>query len=195
MMRAVFIDKDGTLIENVPYNVDPELLVLASNAGSALRLFRQMGYRLFVISNQAGVARGLFDEAALAPLFARLAHILEQEQVTLDGVYYCPHHPHGVVKKYTIKCDCRKPHPGMLQRAAWEHDVSLSGSWMVGDILDDVEAGRRAGCCTVLIDNGNETEWALSPARTPHLIVTDLLGAALAIQRLDRRLAMNLERS
>lgn len=184
-MRAVFLDKDGTLVDDVPYNVDPALLVLARNAGAALRLLRALGYRLYVVSNQSGVARGRFDEAALGPLFARLEAMLAGEGVTLDGVFWCPHHPDGVVAPYAADCACRKPRPGMLQRAAELHGIELQASWMVGDILDDIEAGRRAGCRTALIDNGNETEWLMSPQRTPHLSAPDLLAAARGIRQHD----------
>lgn len=184
-MRAVFLDKDGTLVDDVPYNVDPALLVLARNAGAALRLLRSLGYRLYVVSNQSGVARGRFVEAALGPLFARLEAMLAGEGVTLDGVFWCPHHPAGVVAPYATDCACRKPRPGMLQRAAELHGIALEASWMVGDILDDIEAGRRAGCLTALIDNGNETEWLLSPQRMPHLRAPDLLAAAHGIRQHD----------
>jgi D-glycero-D-manno-heptose 1,7-bisphosphate phosphatase len=184
-MRAVFLDKDGTLVDDVPYNVDPALLALARNAGPALRLLRSMGYRLYVISNQSGVARGLFGEEALGPLFARLEAMLAQEGVRLDGAFWCPHHPQGVVAPYAIDCACRKPQPGMLLQAASQHGIDLSASWMVGDILDDIEAGRRAGCRTALVDNGNETEWLLSPQRMPHLSAPDLLAAAMGIRQHD----------
>lgn len=184
-MRAVFLDKDGTLVDDIPYNVDPALLALARNAGPALRLLRSLGYRLYVVSNQSGVARGLFEEAALAPLFAGLEALLAGEGVTLDGIFWCPHHPQGVTAPYALECVCRKPRPGMLLRAAARDGVSLAASWMVGDILDDVEAGRRAGCRTALIDNGNETEWLLSPQRLPDLYAPDLLAAAQGIARQD----------
>ncbi|HYD63660.1 MAG TPA: HAD family hydrolase [Noviherbaspirillum sp.] len=184
-MRAIFLDKDGTLVENVPYNVNPELIELTWHAGPGLQLLRQLGYALFVVTNQSGVARGLFTEAALGSVEHRLAERLAQYGVTLDGFYYCPHSPDGVVSRYTISCTCRKPMPGMLLRAATEHDIDLAASWMIGDILHDVEAGRRAGCRTVLIDNGNETEWKLSPLRTPHLTAPDLYVAATMIAAVD----------
>lgn len=185
MTRAVFLDKDGTLIDDVPYNVEPARLRLAPHAGPALRLMQQMGYRLIVVSNQSGVARGLFGEAALPPLFAALQNMLALEEVSLDGWYWCPHHPQGHAAGYAIECNCRKPLPGMLQQAAREHGIDLARSWMVGDILNDVEAGRRAGCRTVLIDNGNETEWLRSPLRTPDISAPDLLSAVRAMQQLD----------
>lgn len=184
-MRAVFLDKDGTLINDVPYNVDPALLTLSWQAGPALQILQRLGYKLIVITNQAGVARGLFTEAALVPVRRRLSELLAQYGVILDGFYYCPHSPDGAVKRYTAPCTCRKPMPGMLMQAAREHGIDLSRSWMVGDILNDVEAGRRAGCRTVLIDNGNETEWDLSGLRTPDLRTPDLYAAANMIASLE----------
>ena len=136
---------------------------------------------LFIVSNQSGVARGLFTEAALGPVERRLNDLLAQYDVTLDGFYYCPHHPEGSVARYATSCTCRKPMPGMLLRAAVEHDIDLAHSWMIGDILNDVEAGTRAGCRTVLIDNGNETEWELSPLRIPDLSAPNLHAAATMI--------------
>lgn len=188
-MRAIFIDKDGTLVEDIPYNVNPSLLELTWQAGHGLQLLKAMGYALIVISNQPGVARGLFTESALDLLQHRLAEMLAQYGVVLDGFYYCPHSPDGVINRYTISCTCRKPMPGMLFRAAREHDIDLRQSWMIGDILHDVEAGRRAGCRTVLIDNGNETEWKLSTLRTPHLKAPNLYTAAAMIAEMEKSTA------
>ncbi|WP_286758161.1 HAD family hydrolase [Ralstonia sp. RL] len=186
-MRAIFLDKDGTLVENVPYNVNPGLLQLTWHAGPGLQLFKQLGYALYVVTNQSGVAHGLFTEAALVQVEQRLQELLAQYGVTLDGFYYCPHAIDGTVARYAIPCTCRKPMPGMLFRAAYAHGIDLAQSWMIGDILHDVEAGRRAGCRTVLIDNGNETEWKTSALRTPHLTAPDLYAAAAMIAELDGR--------
>ena len=180
-MRAIFLDKDGTLIDDVPYNVDPAQVRLSWQAGPALQLLQEAGYKLIVVTNQSGVARGLFTEAALDGVQARLVELLAQYGVQLDGFYHCPHHPDGTVARYALACTCRKPMPGMLVRAAQEHGIDLVQSWMIGDILNDVEAGHRAGCRSVLIDNGNETEWVESPLRRPDLFAADLYAAATAI--------------
>ena len=182
-MKAIFLDKDGTLINDDPYNVDPRRMLLAQGAGTGLRILARLGYRLLVVSNQSGVAKGCFEEAALPAVQRRLAELLEQEQVRLTAFYYCPHHPDGVVPRYSVECDCRKPLPGMLLRAAAEHGIDLAASWMIGDILHDVEAGKRAGCRTILIANGNETEWHISSLRMPDFIVPDLHAAALRIAK------------
>lgn len=184
-LPAVFLDKDGTLIENIPYNVDPEQMKFTPNAELGLQLLQQAGYPLIVISNQSGVARGYFSETALIPVIHRLQEMLLQIDVTLTGFYYCPHHPQGVVVSYAIDCDCRKPQAGLFHQAAREHAIDLSRSWFIGDILHDMAAGRAAGCRTVLIDNGNETEWQLSQTSLPHHVVTDLYEAARVILAVD----------
>ncbi len=179
--RAVFLDKDGTLVEDVPYNVDPERIRLTPGAREGLRLLEGAGYRLIVISNQSGVARGYFREEALEAVEKRLIELLSAAGVVLSGFYYCPHHPAGSVPAYTMPCSCRKPEAGMILRAAREHDIDLARSWLVGDILDDIQAGRTAGCRTVLLDNGHETEWVLTPQRQPDHRAPDLAAAAAVI--------------
>jgi histidinol-phosphate phosphatase family protein len=169
-MKAVFVDKDGTLVENVPYNVDPERIALTPGAVAGISAMSSRGYRIIVVSNQPGAALGVFPEKALQEVERKLRELLP----ALDGFYYCPHAPQA-------GCGCRKPAPGMLERAARERGVELSGSWMVGDILDDIEAGRRAGCRTILLDNGNETEWRPGEARKPHYVARDLSHAAAII--------------
>jgi D,D-heptose 1,7-bisphosphate phosphatase len=184
--RAVFLDKDGTLIDDVPYNVDPRLIRLAQGAAEGLPALHAAGYRLIVVSNQSGVARGYFAETALGAVEERLRHLLAEVGVPLDGFYYCPHHPEGTEPDYSRACDCRKPEPGLILRAARDHGIDLTQSWLIGDILDDVEAGRRAGCETILIDDGHETEWSLSPQRLPHHVAADLAAAARIVSALGR---------
>jgi histidinol-phosphate phosphatase family protein len=181
--KAIFLDKDGTLIENVPYNVDPAKIDLVPGAGPALARLYAAGYALIVISNQPGIARGLFAPRALDAVFERLRTLLAPYAAPLAGFYYCPHDVTGRVARYVTACGCRKPAPGLLLAAATIHGVQLERSWMIGDILDDVEAGQRAGCRTVLIDNGNETEWRNGPFRIPDVTAPDLREAADAVLR------------
>jgi D-glycero-D-manno-heptose 1,7-bisphosphate phosphatase len=178
---AVFLDKDGTLIEDVPFNVDPARIRLAAGVAKGLPRLSAAGFRLIVISNQSGVALGRFAEEALAAVRDRLQQFLANLGVSLDGFFYCPHHPGGIVPRYAVVCACRKPEPGLILSAAREHGIALEYSWLVGDILDDVEAGRRAGCRTVLINNGNETQWRRTPLRWPDLVAADMAEAARLI--------------
>jgi len=178
---AIFLDKDGTILVDVPYNVDPDKMYPAPGALAALRQLGRLDCPLIVVSNQSGLALGRFARPALSHVHARLARMFDESGARLHDFYYCPHHPQGSVPAYARDCSCRKPAPGMLLRAAVEHDIDLQTSWMVGDILNDVEAGRRVGCRTILIDNGNETEWQMSPQRTPDFVVGDLEAASRII--------------
>jgi D-glycero-D-manno-heptose 1,7-bisphosphate phosphatase len=175
---AIFIDKDGTLIENIPHNVDPDAVVLSKKAEEALKLWDAFGYKLIAVSNQSGVAHGYFKSSDVSKVEDRIVQLLKKIDVKLSGFYFCPHHPEGSVAEYSIICPCRKPDAGLFLKAADDLHINLEASWMIGDILDDVEAGRRAGCRTILINNGNETEWILSPLRSPHFIAQDLAEAA-----------------
>lgn len=173
---AVFLDKDGTLVEDVPYNVDPALLRFTPHALEALRMLADAGLPLVVVSNQPGLATGRFDTAALARLRRALVGRLQAEAgVTLAGFHVCPHAPG---KGGAPACGCRKPQAGLLRQAAREHGLDLQRSTMVGDILDDVEAAHRAGCTAVLLDVGHETEWRDSPLRRPEHRARDLRDAA-----------------
>lgn len=178
---AVFLDKDGTVLQDVPYNVDPDKMVFAPGAAEALALLGKSGLPLFIITNQPGIALGLFGVEALAPMQRRLEDMFAEAGARLSGLYFCPHHPEGTQPDFSRRCQCRKPAPGLLMTAAAQHNIDLSCSWMVGDILDDIEAGRRSGCGTILIDNGNETEWAMNEWRGPDHRVADLLAASRLI--------------
>jgi D-glycero-D-manno-heptose 1,7-bisphosphate phosphatase len=174
---AVFLDKDGTLVENVPYNVRPERVTLLPGVLEGLRALQERGYRLVVVSNQPGVALGYFPRRALASLEACIDRLVAAAGVVISAYAWCPHHPRGTRPAYTRTCDCRKPAPGLLLEAAALHGIDLQASWMIGDILDDVEAGARAGCRTVLVDRGGETEWLGGPYRTPEAIVSTFAAA------------------
>jgi D,D-heptose 1,7-bisphosphate phosphatase len=181
MRRAVFLDKDGTLVEDEPPNTDTSRVHFYPDVFGALRLLKQAGYALVIVTNQSAVAQGRCQEADVHRMLGYVQDRLEREDLSLAGSYYCPHDPEGIVSPYAVPCECRKPRPGLLTRAARDLGIDLSRSWMVGDILHDVEAGRWAGCRTVLVNNGHETEWRLTEMRWPDHIGPTLLKAAQLI--------------
>jgi D,D-heptose 1,7-bisphosphate phosphatase len=186
--KAVFLDKDGTLIENVPYNVDLKKIRFAEGVLEGLRRLAEAHFKLVIVTNQSGVALGKFKEDAIPPLEAYLRQTIETAGAQLDGFFYCPHHPEGRVLQYAQRCFCRKPNPGMFFQASRELNINLAASWMIGDILDDVEAARRVDCRSVLLDNGNETEWEFSPLRRPHYTVhtfSEAVDAILAAEKAE----------
>lgn len=150
--KAIFLDCDGTLIEDPGYINDPEQVKLLEGVPEGLIELRAMGYKLIVVSNQSGVARGFVTEQVLGEIHNRLRQLLSEKGAHLDEIYYCPYHPEGVVRKYRKESDWRKPNPGMLQAAAEEMDIDLGQSWCIGDSSRDVEAGLRVGCKTILVN-------------------------------------------
>lgn len=173
MRPAVFLDRDGTLIAEVGHLGDPSRASLLPGVPAALRRLRDAGYALVVVTNQGGVARGLFGEEAVRAVNARVAELLGEEAVLVDGWYYCPHHP-----EFSGACECRKPEPGMLRRAARELGLDLSASWMVGDHPGDAEAGRRAGARAIVVRTGHGLLPGSDHDPGPDVPVVDDLAAA-----------------
>lgn len=178
---AVFLDKDGTLIENLPVVGDTVTIHVLPGVLEGLRLLHRAGFLLVVVTNQGGVAQGLFTEEHVRHMEGGLRIVFSTFDVPLAGFYYCPHHPDGIVSEYAVQCLCRKPKPGLLLRAASDLGIDLERSWMVGDILHDIEAGRWAACRTILIDNGNETEWDMNEHRWPDYLADGVLAASRLI--------------
>lgn len=182
--KAVFIDKDGTLIPDIPYNVDAGQITLSEGAIEGLKQLQQAGFLLVIISNQSGVARGYFPEDALTAVQQKIETLLAENEVHLDGFYFCPHHPQGTVAAYVMECACRKPQPGLLLKAAHDLHIDLIQSWMIGDTPADVEAGKRAGCRTVLLLKEQEAQ-KRRPACEPDILIHNISGAAEQILRLS----------
>jgi D-glycero-D-manno-heptose 1,7-bisphosphate phosphatase len=155
MNAAIFLDRDGVLIEDVDLLTHPDEIRILEGVPQALRGLKEAGFRLIVISNQTVVARGLVTEQEVCAINAEMARLLEQAGGSrLDGFYFCPHHPNATLPAYRIACECRKPRPGLLLRAAREHNLNLRASFAVGDRITDIIAGARAGCRTVLVQTG-----------------------------------------
>ena len=180
--RVVFLDRDGTLCEEVGYLSSVEQMRLIPRSGEAVRLLNQKGYKVVVVTNQAGVARGFFPEAVLEGLHAEMVRQLREEGAYLDGIYYCPHHPSDGFPPYRQECNCRKPATGLLERAAADLNLDLLSGYMIGDHFSDVECGQRIGAETVLLLTGHGQE-ALAKReswpRPPSFIATDLYEAVL----------------
>ena len=150
--KAVFLDRDDTLIHDPGYINHPSQVKLLPGVGQSLALLKKMGYLLVIVTNQSGVARGIITEKGLEEIHHHLKKLLADEGVYIDAIYHCPYHPEGTVEKYARESDLRKPGPGMPLLAAKEMDIDLSRSWMIGDSYRDVAAGSRAGCKTILLD-------------------------------------------
>lgn len=152
--RAVFMDRDGTICHEVGYVNHVERVQLLPGSGEAIRRINQAGFQAIVFTNQAGVARGYFDEALVHEVHDAVRRLLGDEGARLDGIYYCPHHPEVGPPQYRRACSCRKPGSGMLLSARDEMGIDLEESYVVGDSIRDVEAGAHAGCKTVLVLSG-----------------------------------------
>lgn len=176
---AVFLDRDGTLNREVDYLSSPEQVELIPGVGSGLRALAEAGFALVVVTNQSGVARGYFDEDTLEAIHRRLEELLDEEGVRLDGLEWCPHHP-----DHDGPCTCRKPAPGMLERAAATLDLDLACSWIVGDAARDLEAGAAVGARGVLVRTGKgqaELERLQGAGSEPAHVAADLEQAARLI--------------
>ncbi len=150
---AVFLDRDGTLIEHYEYLTDPSDVQMMPSVAPAMKLLRDRGFLLVMISNQSAVARGIITEKKLIEIHDTLKVQMSEQNVYLDKMYYCPYHPEAAVEKYRKDSELRKPKPGMLHLAAQELDIDLSRSWMVGDDDRDVLAGKAAKCRTILLES------------------------------------------
>lgn len=152
--HAVFLDRDGTIIEDVGYLKDVSDLKILPRAAAAIRLLNDHGLLAIISTNQSGIARGYFTEADLERIHQRLREELANEGAFVDAIYYCPHYPEGNDKRYRKTCNCRKPSPQMLEQAALDFGLELQNCYVVGDKLIDIELGLRIGCKTVLVLTG-----------------------------------------
>jgi len=183
MRGTVFFDNDGTLIDDVPDNVDAERICLRPGARTVVRRLSRAGFAIGIVSNQGGVAYGYFRGSDLIDVSGCLRQLCGSIALKPKRFFYCHQHPYGTVTPYNRNCHCRKPRPGLLREAARRLRVYLEDCWMVGDILDDVEAGHRAGCRAIFLNSGGETQWRIRRDRTPDFIAANLAACAAVILR------------
>lgn len=174
--RAVFLDRDGTINEEVGYLSRLEELKIYDNAAEAIRLLRQKGFLAIVITNQSGVARGFFSEDFILTVHNKMNEYMKERGAWLDALYYCPHHPRYGNEHYRKECSCRKPHPGLLIRAAEDFDIDLKRSYVVGDMPRDMDTARRVGAKGVMVKTGYGRN--VVATSKPDYIAEDLLDAA-----------------
>ena len=184
---AVFLDRDGTINEEVGYLDREEKLKILPAAFEAVRLVNQNGFKVVVVSNQSGIARGLFTEDFVRTINNRIAATMVENGAVIDRFYYCPHHPSEGLDPYRKICNCRKPEPGLLLQAAADLNLDLSGSYMIGDHLRDIETARRAGAKGILVMTGHGPDQLqsaeITSANRPDDIAPDILEAVRWILR------------
>lgn len=176
---AVFLDRDGTLIEEIGYICNPDDIKLIEGTAEAVKKINDNGYLAIVVTNQSGVARGYFDEECVHRLNNALAKLLKEQNAYFDGVYYCAHHPKGTVKKYSIECNCRKPKPGLINQALKDfEEIDISKSYVIGDKLIDVELAHNSGCKGILVKTGYGADMSKDSSKTtPDFIANNVNDA------------------
>jgi D-glycero-D-manno-heptose 1,7-bisphosphate phosphatase len=183
--RAVFMDRDGTISEEIGYVNHPSRYRVFAYAAEAVRLLNESGWLAILVTNQAGVARGYFTEEMIGSVHNILRAEMARGGARLDAIYYCAHHPAVGQPPYRLACDCRKPKPGLIQRAAEEFDIDLAQSWMIGDRYSDIELARNAGVRAAFVLSGyGRGEWEFQrPAwlTEPDIVAEDLLQAVRKI--------------
>ena len=147
--KAVFVDRDGTINVNVEYLDDPKKLKIYPGVAEGLKKLKENSFKIIVITNQSGIARGFFSEERLKEIHQKMREELSKKGATIDGIYYCPHHPDD-------GCDCRKPNTGLFKKAVKEHNIDITSSYVIGDRMLDIEAGFKIGLKTVLVPEKKE---------------------------------------
>ncbi len=182
---AVFLDRDGTLIEEAGYLDRLERLVFFPYSVDAVRALNRSGFTVVVVTNQAGIARGLFKESFVGEAHGHIRERLAAGGARIDGFYYCPHHTEAVVEAYRRACDCRKPGPALFRQAAAEHDIDLTRSFAIGDRWHDLQAGQAVGARGVLVRTGYGRTDEASPRQgvEPAVIADNLIEAVTWILR------------
>jgi len=192
MNKAVFLDRDGVITKEPPYYAHKiDQLELIPKSAEAISLLNESGFKVIVVSNQSGVARGYYQEKDIEIYNMAMKKKLEEKNAYINAIYYCPHYPEATIKEYRIDCDCRKPKPGMLKRAKKDLDLDLKCSFLIGDKISDIDAGYRAGCKTILVLTGqgnDELKNNLKMKIKPNYISKDLYTATQIINKILKSL-------
>jgi len=165
MQKALFLDRDGVIVRGVYYHGHPRTILTPEETEYITGIFnllkhaQEKKYKIIIISNQPGIGLGRLSEETFQKISQKIVDDFRKQSITIVGAYYCFHHPYAKIAKYKKMCDCRKPEPGMLLQAAKEHNINLSKSFFIGDGVNDVIAGHRAGCKTILVANVLESEY------------------------------------
>ena len=190
MTKACFLDRDGVINEEVNYLHDPAKAVLIPGAAAAINRLHAAGYLAIVVTNQAGVAKGLYEEKDIRAVHDRIAELLAADGAEVDAFFYCPHHPDkGYPEEnpaYKIPCECRKPKTGMIEKAAERFNIDLKESWMIGDTTMDIQTGVNAGMRTALVltgEAGKDKKYDVKP----DLVCENLLDAVEKILKSEDR--------
>jgi len=182
---AVFIDRDGTINEQMGYVNHPSRFILLPRVAEAIRLLNENGYLVFVVTNQSGVARGYFPIELVYEIHRRMEDSLLQKGAKIDGIFFCPHYPSGVINRYAITCKCRKPNTGLIDMARKKFAIDITNSWVIGDTVSDIEMAKRAGIKSILVKTGyglGEIEYVLpTKGITPNHIADGLFDAVCFI--------------
>lgn len=157
---AIFLDRDGVIIEEVNYLSHPDQVKLIPGAAKAINTLNSLKIPVIIVSNQAGVAKGFFPITQIPLVHERLNQLLARENAHVDAIYYCPHHSEGSVPEYSFQCKCRKPKPGMLLEAEEKLNLNLTQSWLIGDNITDMEAAASVGCNSILVRTGHGKQFA-----------------------------------
>lgn len=181
MNKAIFLDRDGTIIEEKNYLSDKKEIIFLEGSFEGLKKLQQE-YLLIIITNQSGVARGYFDEYIVEEMNTEIINQLSKKGVKITDVFYCPHYTDGKVKKYSITCDCRKPKTGLIKKAQILYDIDLKSSYVIGDKDSDIELAKNANCKSIFIKNNY-----YKSNKIPDFSVQNILEAAEVILNLERR--------
>ena len=189
--RAVFIDRDGTINEQLGYINHLSRFVILPGVSEAVRLLNKNNWWAIIVSNQGGVARGYYPIELVEEIHAFLKSSLKEQGATIDGIFFCPHHPAGILPEYSSECDCRKPETGLIDRAREVFDIDMSSSYVVGDRHVDIELASRLNLKGVLVKTGyglGEIEYIIPEKRLkPHHVAEDLLDAVKWILNEERK--------